>query len=167
MKFSNNHWELAFQRNTEVEECHDVTNLPYIKYNFVSLDALESLYKDPIWGEFPICDVIGVVKESSPMEENTSEVNHQASKRDLTLVDKMGFSVRVTLWGRQAEQYNDADAHPVIAFKGVKLGDFGGRSLSMFSSSSMQVNPEIEESFSLRAWYDANGAAQPFKAHSS
>lgn len=31
----------------------------------------------------------------------------------------------------------------------------------------MQVNPEIEESFALRGWYDSNGAEQTFKAHSS
>jgi replication factor A1 len=31
----------------------------------------------------------------------------------------------------------------------------------------MQVNPEIDESFSLRGWYDSNGAEQTFKAHSS
>lgn len=47
-------------------------------------------------------------------------------KRDLTLVDKSGFSVRMTLWGKQAEQYNAAESNPIIAFKGVKVGDFGG-----------------------------------------
>lgn len=35
--------------------------------------------------------------------------------------------MRLTLWGKQAEQYNAPDA-PVIAFKGVKVGDFGGKS---------------------------------------
>ncbi|KIM49387.1 hypothetical protein M413DRAFT_438571 [Hebeloma cylindrosporum] len=163
-KFSNvnNDYELGFERNTEVEECHELTNLPTIKYNFVPLDALESLNKDAI------CDVIGIVKEASPLGEITSsKLNRQLVKRDLTLVDKTGFSVRMTLWGKQAEQYNDAEANPVIAFKGVKIGDFGGRSLSMYSSSTMQVNPEIDESFSLRGWYDSNGAEQTFKAHSS
>jgi len=46
-------------------------------------------------------------------------------KRDLTIVDKSNFSIRLTLWGKQAEQF-DQDDHPVIAFKGVKVGDFGG-----------------------------------------
>ena len=44
------------------------------------------------------------------------------------------------------------DDDPVIAFKGVKVGDFGGRSLSMFSSATMTVNPEIPEAYSLRGW---------------
>lgn len=41
------------------------------------------------------------------------------------LVDNSGFGVRLTLWGKQAEQYNDSD-NPVIAVKGVKVGDYQG-----------------------------------------
>ena len=139
-------------------QCHEVTNLPSIKYNFVALDALETLNKDAICGEFAFplsspclfsmmerTDVIGIVKEASALGEITSsKLNRQVLsidswtvdaslitcfqlvKRELVLVDKTGFSVRMTLWGKQAEQYNDAEANPVIAFKGVKVGDFGG-----------------------------------------
>jgi len=136
--------------------------VPTIKYTFVPLNALEELNKDAI------CDVIGVVKEASEMSEITStKLNRQIPKRDLTLVDKSGFSVRLTLWGKQAEQYNVPEASPIIAFKGVKVGDFGGRSLSMFSSSTMHVNPDIEECFLLRGWYDNLGTDQTFKAHSN
>ena len=49
----------------------------------------------------------------------------QIPKRELTIVDRSGFSVRMTLWGKQAEQYESAD-QPVIAFKGAKVGDFQG-----------------------------------------
>ena len=84
------------------------------------------------------------MKEASPLSEITStKLNRQVHvlrfpgflslimplkipKRELTLVDKSGFSVRMTLWGKQAEQYNAAEPNPVIAFKGVKVGDFGG-----------------------------------------
>ena len=40
-------------------------------------------------------------------------------------MDKSGYAVRLTLWGKQAEQYS-SEGSPVIAFKGVKVGDFGG-----------------------------------------
>lgn len=59
--------------------------------------------------------------------------------------------MRLTLWGKQAESF-DGNDQPVIAFKGVKVGDFGGRSLSMFSSATMAVNPDIPEAHSLRGW---------------
>jgi len=164
-KFSNvnNDYELGFERNTEVEECHEVTNVPTIKYNFVPLDVLEQLTKDAI------CDVIGIVKEAGDVVQiNSTKMNKLIPKRDLTLVDKSGFSVRMTLWGKQAEQYTASEATPVIAFKGVKVGDYqGGRTLSMYSTSTMQVNPDIPECFALRGWYDESGAVQTFKAHST
>ncbi|KAF8077769.1 hypothetical protein FPV67DRAFT_1775138 [Lyophyllum atratum] len=162
-KFSNltNDYELGFERNTEVEECHEATNLPMIKYHFVPLSGLEDLPKDST------CDVIAIVKDVAPVTEIISkQQNKTIPKRELTLVDQSGYSVRLTLWGKQAEQYNSED-FPVIAFKGVKIGDFGGRSLSMFSSSTMTINPDIKECFALRGWYDSIGAGQAFQAHSN
>jgi replication factor A1 len=50
----------------------------------------------------------------------------QIRKCELTLVNKSGFSVRLTLQGKHAEQYNAEDMH-IIAFKGVEVGDFGGK----------------------------------------
>jgi replication factor A1 len=44
------------------------------------------------------------------------------------LVDTSEFSVRMTLWGKQAEQFNSPES--VIAFKSVKVGDFGGKTSS-------------------------------------
>lgn len=75
----------------------------------------------------------------------------QFAKRDIQLVDRSGQSVRLTLWGKQAETFEHSD-QPVIAFKGVKVGDFGGRSLSMFSNATMIVNPDIPEAHALRGW---------------
>ena len=74
--------------------------------------------------------------------------------------------MRLTLWGKQAETFDHNDS-PVIAFKGVKVGDFGGRSLSMFSTATMSVNPDIEETHSLRGWYDTEGAHQNFTAYTN
>ena len=48
----------------------------------------------------------------------------------------------------------------MIAFKGVKVGDFGGRSLSMFSSATMTVAPDINEAHALRGWYVLTSTAR-------
>ncbi|KAG6899413.1 hypothetical protein C0993_010450 [Termitomyces sp. T159_Od127] len=163
-KFSNlpNDYELNLERNTEVEECFDMINLPMIKYNFILLSGLEDLPKEST------CDVIAIVKEVSPLSEIISkQQNRTLIKRELTLVDQSGYSVRLTLWGKQAEQFNDGEESPVIAFKGVKVGDFGGRSLSMISTSTMAINPDLEECFQLRGWYDSTGAGQSFQVQSN
>lgn len=80
-----------------------------------------------------------------------THADDQFAKRDIQLVDRSGQSVRLTLWGKQAETFEAPNA-PVVAFKGVKVGDFGGRSLSMFSNATMVVNPDITECHELRGW---------------
>ena len=90
----------------------------------------------------------------------------QISKRDLVLVDKSSYSIRMTLWGKSAETF-EAESAPVIAFRGVKVGDFGGRSLSMVSSSTMMVEPDISSAHELRGWYDSAGHQEGFQTHSS
>lgn len=156
------------------------------------LAQLETLTKDSVCGRpsgFILgnnphresVDVIGVVKETNEVSTITSKASNrevsksgfhhhpilitlQISKRELVLVDKSEYSVRMTLWGKQAEDYK-ADPHAVIAFKGVKVGDFGGRSLSMYSSSTMSINPDIDDAFELRGWFDAVGKGQSFQSH--
>lgn len=159
-KFStlSNDYELNFDRGTEVEECLEATGVPTVKYNFTPLSNLEEVAAGSI------CDVIGIVKEVGSLSEINTKMNKSLTKRELTLVDRSNFSVRLTLWGKQAEQFAVEQA-PVIAFKGVKVGDFGGRSLSMVSSSTMSINPDLDEAFVIRGWYDATGAEQSFQSH--
>ena len=45
----------------------------------------------------------------------------------------------------------------VIAVKGAIVKDFGGRTLSTLSSSSIQINPDIPEAHLLRGWFDQSG----------
>jgi replication factor A1 len=88
------------------------------------------------------------------------------SKRDLTLADDSQTSVRLTIWGKAAESF-EAPVEAVIAFKGAKVSDFGGRSLSLLASGSMTVEPDIEEAHKLRGWYDAVGQSTNFATHQS
>ncbi|WVF69368.1 hypothetical protein IAT40_004144 [Kwoniella sp. CBS 6097] len=156
----NNEYEIMFENQTEIEPCDD-DSVPQVKYAFKGIGDLGDLNKDEI------CDVIGVVREVGDLGSVTSKATQKPfAKRDIQLVDQSGQSVRLTLWGKQAETFA-ADDQPVIAFKGVKVGDFGGRSLSMFSSATMSVNPDIAEAHSLRGWFDAEGHNQQFQAYTN
>ncbi|RSH89319.1 Replication factor A protein 1 [Saitozyma podzolica] len=156
----NNEYEIMFENSTEIDPCDD-DSVPQVKYNFKGIGELGDCQKDEL------CDVIGVVKEVHELGSVTSKAtNKPFAKRDIQLVDQSGQSVRLTLWGKQAETFNHED-QPVIAFKGVKVGDFGGRSLSMFSSATMSVNPDIAEAHALRGWYDAEGQNKQFQAYTN
>lgn len=156
----NNEYEIMLEANSEIEPCDD-DSVPQVKYNFKQLANLDEVQKDAI------VDVIGVVKEVHDLGSVTSKATQKPfAKRDIMLVDQSGQSVRLTLWGRTAETFQASD-EPVIAFKGVKVGDFGGRSLSMFSSATMSVNPDISEAHVLRGWYDAEGRNKAYNTFSN
>ncbi|KAH9043386.1 replication factor-a protein [Lactarius pseudohatsudake] len=135
-----NDYELSLDRGVEIVECQD-TDVPVIRYHFVKVAALQELQKEAI------CD------------------NLQAQKRDLKIVDDSEYDVRLTLWGKQAEQYS-TPVDTVIAFKGVRVGDYQGRSLSLLSSGSVAVSPDIPEAHALKGWYVDGGAQMTFTSHS-
>jgi replication factor A1 len=72
----------------------------------------------------------------------------------------------MTIWGRQALEFA-APVESVIAVKGVKVSDFNGRSLSCYSSSMMQIDPDIEEAHTLTGWYKNMGRNESFTTHTN
>ncbi|KAE8321404.1 hypothetical protein BDV39DRAFT_185810 [Aspergillus sergii] len=157
----NNDYELTFERDTVVEKAEDQADVPQIRFSFTTIGDLQSVEKDTT------IDVIGVLKEVAEVSQIMSKTtNKPYNKRELTLVDSTGFSVRLTVWGSTALNFN-VTPESVIAFKGVKVSDFGGRSLSLLSSGSMTVDPDMEEAHKLKGWYDAQGRDEAFASHAS
>lgn len=157
----NNDYELMFERDTLVEKAEDQDNVPQVRYNFSNIGELQSIEKDST------VDLIAVLKEVGEISEITSKTTSKPySKRELTLVDETGYSVRLTIWGKTATSF-DASPEAVVAFKGVKVSDFGGRSLSLLSSGSMSFDPDIQEAHRLKGWYDSQGRTSNFASHSN
>uniref|UniRef100_A0A8C2XHF8 Replication protein A subunit n=1 Tax=Cyclopterus lumpus TaxID=8103 RepID=A0A8C2XHF8_CYCLU len=132
--------------------CEDSSDVPVMQCDFVSIGDLENREKDSI------IDVIGVCKSVDEVTRLTTKSNKEVSKRTLNLMDMSGKLVTVTLWGEEAEKF-DGSAQPILAIKGAKLSDYGGRSLSASFSSTLIINPDIPEAYKLRGWYDKEGHA--------
>jgi hypothetical protein len=83
-------------------------------------------------------------------------------KRDLTVIDDSNVEIRLTLWGEKAAN-NDHPwkTEPIVAFKGVTVGDYGGKSLSALGSTVMTFNPDIPEGHALHAWRSSLGGTLP------
>lgn len=157
----NNDYELSFENGTVVEKAEEQSDVPQIRFNFTSIGDLEGVEKDTT------IDTIGILKEVGEVNEITSKTTAKPfSKRDLTIVDNSLRSVRLTIWGGTATQF-EVPLESVIAFKGVKVSDFGGRSLSLLSSGTMNVDPDIDEAHKLKGWYDAQGRQDNFQSHAS
>ncbi|KAL9106501.1 MAG: hypothetical protein Q9227_008480 [Pyrenula ochraceoflavens] len=157
----NNDYELTFERETVVEKAEEADGVPQVRFNFTSIADLQTVEKDTT------IDVIGILKEIQETSQITSKTTSKPyDKRELTLVDNTGYSVRLTVWGNTATSF-DVQPDSVVAFKGVKVSDFGGRSLSLLSSGSMTTNPDIDESHKLKGWFDAQGRNENFSTHAN
>jgi replication factor A1 len=69
--------------------------------------------------------------------------------------------VQLTIWSRQALDFS-APLESIIAVKGVKVSDFNGRSLSLFSASMMLIDPDMEQAHTLSGWYKNVGRNESF-----
>lgn len=157
----NNDYELTFERDSQVEKAEEQDGVPQVRFNFTGIADLQDVQKDTT------VDVVGILKEVAETSQITSKSTGKPyDKRELTLVDQTGFSVRLTVWGKTAASL-DAPPDSVVAFKGVKVSDYGGRSLSLLSSGSMTVDPDIDEAHRLRGWYDAQGRTDKFESHAN
>ncbi|KAJ6657265.1 hypothetical protein lerEdw1_002632 [Lerista edwardsae] len=146
-----NDYEITFTNETSVIPCEDAQHLPSVQFDFVSIGDLENKSKDSI------VDVIGICKSYEDATKITvKSSNREVSKRNMNLMDMSGKMVAVTLWGAEAESF-DGSQQPVVAIKGARVSDFGGRSLSVLSSSTIIINPDNPESFKLRGWFDSEG----------
>ena len=104
-------------------------------------------------------DIIGVCKSAAEVANITSSrTGKELTKRDIVLVDKSLTEVGLTLWGTTAEKFS-GEGNPVVAFKGVKVSDYNGVSLSTLNSSVVQINPDLPQCHDLRGWYDSEGSS--------
>ncbi|KAL3970941.1 actin, alpha cardiac muscle [Sarotherodon galilaeus] len=147
-----NDYEMTLHAHSSIVPCDDNQSIPTVHCDFVPIAELENRDKDAI------IDVIGICKSAEDVSRITTKNSREVSKRALSIIDQTGKVVTVTLWGEEAENF-DGSTQPVVAIKGARLSDFGGRSLSALFSSTVMVNPDIPQAFRLRAWYDREGFA--------
>ncbi|KAI0019352.1 replication factor-A protein [Xylariomycetidae sp. FL0641] len=154
-----NDYELAFERDTRIEKAEDQSSVPQVRFDFVAIDELQTKEKDST------VDVVGILQDVGEVNQITSKSTGKPyDKRELTLVDNSRYSVRLTIWGKTATSFS-AQPESVVAFKGVKVSDFGGRSLSLLSSGTINVDPDIVEAHKLKGWYETEGRTENFSTH--
>lgn len=155
----NNDYELSFERDTVVEKAESQTDVPQVRYNFVPVADIQNVEKDTT------IDIVGILKDVGELSQITSKTTSKPyDKRELTIVDNSNYSIRLTVWGKIAASF-DAAPESVVGFKGVKVSDFGGRSLSLLSSGTMTVRPDVPQAHALEGWYANTGRDQKFSTH--
>uniref|UniRef100_A0A672QIT0 Replication protein A subunit n=1 Tax=Sinocyclocheilus grahami TaxID=75366 RepID=A0A672QIT0_SINGR len=133
-----NDYEMTLNGETTISPCEDSHDVPVVQCDFVSIADLESREKDTI------VDVIGVCKNTEDVMRIMTKNSREVSKRNIQLMDMSGRIIQLTMWGSDAETF-DGSGQPILAIKGARLSDFGGRSLSTLYSSTVMINPDIPE----------------------
>jgi replication factor A1 len=145
----NNQYEITFDNNTIITEAADDNKISKQQFNFVKISALETAeVKSTV-------DVIGFVKDVSDVQTiiSKNQGGREIFKKDLTLQDETGYSIRVTLWGEKAtsEEYPWFQK-PIVGLKNVQVGDYNGVNLSCGGGSTIVVEPDCDEARTLFSW---------------
>ena len=148
----NNDYEITFDDRAVIEPAEDAGKIAQHHFEFVPIAKLADMPANST------VDVLGYVQEVQEVVSITTKAGKEVDKRDLTLVDSSSASITLTLWGEKARQPSETFTNAIIALKGCKLGDYSGRSLSTYASSTVLINEGIPEEAPLRQWAEAGGA---------
>jgi len=89
-----NEYEISLESGSEIEECAEAGDVPEVKYNFVPINELNTVEPNNT------TDVIAILDSYSDVSEIVSKATQRPiKKRELSLIDSSGMSVRMTLWG--------------------------------------------------------------------
>lgn len=173
-------YELIFEQDALIEESADDEQIASVSYSFLDLQALQSRASPCV------VDLCGVVTTFLPLQRFMSSSGKEMAKRDVTIADHTGHSLRVNLWDRSyfkehrtagqeplqraqysAEQKADRafEGHPVICLRGVSVQEWKGGlcgslcaegHFALLPGPSSAGPPEAER---LRAWWTSGGGA--------
>eukprot|EP01105_Mastigella_eilhardi_P000284 TRINITY_DN1038_c0_g3_i1.p1 TRINITY_DN1038_c0_g3~~TRINITY_DN1038_c0_g3_i1.p1 ORF type:complete len:685 (+),score=222.62 TRINITY_DN1038_c0_g3_i1:234-2057(+) len=150
-------YEITLKTDSIVQPCADEGRIPTTKYSFVPISSLKPEMKDEY------IDVIGIVQVAANITKIMTRAGHELSKRNLTLADKSGSSIEITLWGETAER-SEVPVNSVVACKSCRISDYNGVTLSTNPQSKIELSPDIPEALALKAWWDAEGSSAPVYA---
>ncbi|KAK7367074.1 hypothetical protein VNO80_09082 [Phaseolus coccineus] len=158
-----NDQELTLDMTSIIQPCPDDDNsIPKQNFNFRPISEIESLESNTI------VDVIGVVTSISPTASIMRKNGTETQKRTLQLKDMSGRSVELTLWGnfcnvegQKLQNICDDGAFPVLAAKAVRINDFNGKSVGTIMTSLLFVEPDFQEAYTLKRWFENEGKSVP------
>lgn len=100
-------------------------------------------------------DVCGVIAEVSENETVNLRKGSSKVRKYVTLIDDSGFAISLTLWATMCERITVDDIHKIIAVKGARVSEFGGKSLNAADDhSSLFSELNHDRCRALTKWYN-------------
>ena len=162
-QYSNHEFEIRLDHGSVVEECMDTAatqSIKKINYNFRKISEMEAINPGAM------VDVVAVVHSVGDLVVILKKDGSETSKRSIMLRDDSGASIELTMWAPQSvdiggklENLIVNGAHPVLAIKNGRVGEFQGKNIGTVGSSHVDIDPDLTEGAKLRMWYDNYGGA--------
>lgn len=146
--------ELTLDENSQIQLYHDDDSIPTLCCNIVPLSQIDQTELGSI------VDVVGIVarvKDTKSIQHKSTGTN--VEKRDVLLCDNSDTPIWITIWGNKLQDFqnNELENHPLVCFKGVKVGDWQGRKLDTQGSTKITIDPPIAEAIEVRRWWNTTG----------
>lgn len=148
-------FECTFDQNAEIRRVDDDGAIQQNVYDFTRIGDLESIEPNKN------VDLLAYARHVSPVGTVISKKSGQELfKCEITLVDDSNAEVRFTVWGDKAKSAETDFANtPMVAVKGARVSDFGGRSVGSISGTNITKNPRHPEAQRLASWWSQGGSS--------
>jgi len=115
---------LVFEKQGEITEVAEDTNILSVGYSFLGLNEVKDMDKPRA------IDIIGVVLRVDDVASCMLRSGVAKDKRMVTICDESNLTIQACFWGETTHLFDNCTDHPVIAIKNVRVVEFLGRSLN-------------------------------------
>ena len=126
-------YEIHSKMGTVVEEVAAAPGGGGLTYNFTKIAEVENTDVNKS------IDVTGIIKMVNDVREVTSKTSgRQMYVRDMSLVDDSMKEVRISLWGKDAQEFQGS-VGCAVEVKGAVVTEFQGKNLAFRSDTIFQI----------------------------
>lgn len=139
---------IVFEKTAQIIEVEDDGSIDMQAFEFCDIKGIQDVQ------QMKTVDVCGIIAEVSESELINLRKGSQKVRKYVTLIDDSGCAISLTLWATMCDRITEADINKVVAVKGTRVSEFGGKSLNAADDhSSLFVNLKHERCNKLLAWH--------------
>lgn len=141
---------ITFDMKTNIERQTDDGSISLYSFDFTPIDQIKSMMQSKI------VDIVGIVTAIEDKEQVKLKSGDSKSRKYLEVTDNTMHSIGISLWGDGlCDKTHDLNVGQLVAFKGVRLSDYNGKSLNG-SQEQSQVYTEVDDDAARRVmrWFN-------------
>jgi len=122
---------IVFEKNAQIVEVADDGSIAEQAFDFTEIKNIQDIV------QLKTLDIVGVITEISEKETVNLRSGQQKVRKYVTLIDDSSCSISLTLWGEMCERSTDHQTGDILAVKGARVSEFGGKSLNAADDHSV------------------------------